>query len=392
MKKYNFDEIIPRENTGAFKYDGREMIFGKADAVPLWVADMDFRTPDFVIEAVKKRFDHEIFGYTMRPDGFALSLANWVKKRHNWDIDVDWVSFSPGVVPACSMSVLAFTEPGDKIIVQPPVYFPFFTVVKENGRKLLYNQLCMEEGRYTMDFDDLEIKAANGAKMLIISHPHNPGGSVWTEEELTRLASIAEKHDMLILSDEIHSDLIFKPHKHIPLASLSEAIARRTITTLAPSKTFNLAGFSTSALVISNPELKTKYEKVLDTIHVGMGNIFGSIAFEAAYFHGEDWLEQLLDYLSDNVEYALGFIKAFIPNIKALRPEATYMVWLDCSALGFSTKELNQFFLQDAGLALNDGAMFGPGGEGFMRLNLACPRSVLEGALQQLKHAVERFN
>lgn len=387
--EYNFDEIIPRENTGSFKYDARKELFGNENAIPLWVADMDFRTPHFIVDAIKQRLDHEIFGYTKRPGSFNDSLVRWVKKRHGWDIKPDWVGFSPGVVPACSMSVLAFTNPGDKIIVQPPVYFPFFSVVRDNGRELVYNQLLLKEGRYFMDFDDLERKASEGAKMIIISHPHNPGGSVWRKEELLELGAIAQKYDMLILSDEIHSDLILEPHRHVPLASLSTEIAYRTITAMAPSKTFNLAGFATSALIISNEKLKKKYEKVLSTIHVGMGNIFGNIAFETAYTQGEEWLGQLLAYLQRNVQFATDFICNQIPAIKVIKPEATYMVWLDCRKLGMDAKELNRFLIHDAGLALSDGAMFGPGGEGFTRMNVACPMAVLEKALQQLKMAVD---
>ncbi|MCF8371742.1 MAG: PatB family C-S lyase [Bacteroidales bacterium] len=385
---YNFDQLIPRENTNAFKYDALSEIFGNKDAIPMWVADMDFHTPDFIVEALKKRLDHEIFGYTKRPDSFNNSLVQWVKKRHGWEIQPDWVSFSPGVVPACSMSVLAFTDPGDKVIVQPPVYFPFFSVVRENGRELVHNQLILKEGRYFMDFDDLEKKASEGAKMIIISHPHNPGGMVWGKEELMELGTIAEKYDMLILSDEIHSDLIFSPYRHIPMASLSAEIADRTITTMAPSKTFNLAGFSTSAMIISNEKLRKKYEKVLSTIHVGMGNIFGNIAFETAYTMGEEWLGQLLVYLQRNIQFTTDFICNQIPGIKVIKPEATYMVWLDCRKLGMDAKELNRFLVHDAGLALSDGAMFGPGGEGFTRMNVACPMEVLEKALRNLKSAI----
>ncbi|SEH06446.1 MalY/PatB family protein [Candidatus Venteria ishoeyi] len=388
--QYNFDEVIQRKGTGAFKYDARKEIFGNENAIPMWVADMDFRTPDFVIEALKKRFDHEIFGYTKRADGFNSSLIQWVEKRHGWKIQPEWISFSPGVVPACSLSVLAFTNPGDKVIVQPPVYFPFFEIVRDNGRELVYNQLIEKDGRFTMDFDDLEQKASEGAKMLIISHPHNPGGSVWLKDELLRIGEIVEKYDMLIISDEIHSDLIFKPHKHIPLASLSKEIANRTITTIAPSKTFNMAGFSTAAVVFSNKAMKLKYEKILATIHIGLGNIFGAIGFEAAYTHGEEWLEQLLEYLSGNIQFVAKFIREQIPEIKVMIPEATYMIWLDCRDLGMDTKELNRFMIHDAGVAMNDGAMFGPSGEGFLRMNVSCPRSVVEKALNNMKSAISK--
>lgn len=386
--KYNFDEVVDRKGTGAFKTDGLEMIYGKQDLIPLWVADMDFKTPDFVIDAVRARLDHEVFGYTMRQDRWFQSIINWLNRRHDWLVEKDWISFSPGVVPACSLSVLAFTEPGDSIIIQPPVYFPFFDIVENQGRKLELNQLILDNGRYTMDFADLEAKAANGAKMLIISHPHNPGGSVWTQEELNKLAAIAVKYNMLVLSDEIHSDLIMKPNKHIPLARVNDEIADLTITAIAPSKTFNMAGFSTSAVIIKNKEIREKYQAKLGTVHIGLGNILGNEACEAAYNHGDEWLEQLLSYLKGNIDFVDRYIKANLPMLKVMIPEATYLVWIDFKALGLPNEELKNLMI-DNGLAMNDGPMFGPGGEGYQRMNVACPRSVLETALPKIKTAIE---
>jgi cysteine-S-conjugate beta-lyase len=385
--QYNFDEIVDRQGTGAFKTDGLEMIYGHKNLIPLWVADMDFKTPDFVIAAVKERLKHEVFGYTMRQNGFFDSILNWVQIRHQWQIEKDWIAFSPGVVPACSLSILSFTNPGDSIIIQPPVYFPFFDIVENQGRKLLINQLIEENGRYTMDFNDLEEKAAAGAKMLIICSPHNPGGSVWTREELSKLAGIVVKHQLIVISDEIHSDLIMKPNRHIPLASLNEEIANRTITTIAPSKTFNMAGFSTSAVIIKNKEIRDSYLAKMSTVHIGHGNILGNVACQAAYEHGEEWLEQLLAYLKGNIDYVSNYIHNHFPEIKVMIPEATYLVWIDFSTLKLSNKELQELMIMN-GLAMNDGPMFGAGGEGFQRMNVSCPRSVLVKAMEHLSKAI----
>ncbi len=387
--RYNFDEIISRKNTNAFKYDAREMIFGKAEVLPMWVADMDFKTPDFIVDALRVRLNHEILGYSMRPENFYHSLINWMKKRHSWNIEKDWISFSPGVVSACTMSVQAFTNISDSVIVQPPVYFPFFSIIKGSNRNLLYNQLILSEDRYVMDFNDLETKAKGGAKMIIISNPHNPVGRVWTVEELNRLADIALKYDMIILSDEIHSDLVFKPNKHIPLAKLSPEIAERVITAVSPSKTFNIAGLSTSALIISNPQLMKKYNKMLETMHLNMGNIFGNIAFAEAYEKGEEWLLQLLNYLEHNINYVTDYLQNNIPQIKLIKPESTYLLWLDCRNLNMTDDELITFFVERAGLGLNSGLMFGPGGTGFMRMNIALAFPVIKEAMKKLAFAID---
>lgn len=280
--KYNFDEIINRENTASVKYDLRKDIFEKEDVIPMWVADMDFKTPDFIIKAIKDRANHEVFGYSFRPESYFLSIVNWLKRRHNWGISEDWISFSPGIVPAVNMAILAFTEPNDKIIIQPPVYFPFFSAIKNNNRTIIENPLKLKNGRYCFDLNDLAKKLAD-AKMLILSNPHNPGGSVWTKKELKRLGEMCLENNVLIMSDEIHADLVFKDFKFTPLASISKEIADSIVTFIAPSKTFNMAALSTSSVIASNKELKDKYDKVLDAIHVGLGNVFGTVASEAAY-------------------------------------------------------------------------------------------------------------
>jgi len=392
MKTYNFDEIIGRENTDCVKYDIRNAFFGTENLLPMWVADMDFRTPDFIVEALKTRLNHEILGYTFRGKDFNQSIINWIEKRHDWKIEGDWISFSPGVVPAVNMLVLALTQPGDKIIIQPPVYFPFFFAIEKNKRVKVENPLKLEHGRLNMDFDDLVMKA-KGAKMMIISHPHNPGGSVWTRSELNRMAEICLENDVIIVSDEIHSDLIFPHRKHIPLASLSKEIAQQTITCNAPSKTFNLAGLATSYLIMANKTYLDKYNEMLnDKLHVGMGNLFGAIAMRAAYENGEAWLEQLLDYVWENVTYVDVFCKKNIPQIKVIKPESTYMIWLDCRALNMTGDALKSFFIHKAGLGFNEGRQFGLGGEGFMRMNVACPKHLVEKAMEQLLRAVQNLS
>ncbi|MCK5171503.1 MAG: PatB family C-S lyase [Bacteroidales bacterium] len=388
--KYNFDEIINRENTASVKYDLRKDIFEKEDVIPMWVADMDFKTPDFIIKAIKDRANHEVLGYSFRPESYFLSIVNWLKRRHNWEISKDWISFSPGIVPAVNMAILAFTEPNDKIIIQPPVYFPFFSAIKNNNRVIVENPLKFKNGRYFFDLNDLEKKVAD-AKMLILSNPHNPGGSVWTKDELKSLGEMCVKKNVLIMSDEIHADLVFKDFKFTPLASVSKEIADSTVTFIAPSKTFNMAALATSSVITSNNELKEKYDKVLDAIHMGLGNVFGTVASEAAYKYGDEWLDQLIDYLSENLDFAQDFLNEKIPQIKMIRPEGTYLVWLDCSELNLKGKDLKEFMIKDAGLGFNDGRMFGTGGEGYMRMNIACPKQTLLDALILLEKAVNKL-
>jgi len=389
--KNNFDKIIERENTNCVKYDLRKQIFGTTDLTPMWVADMDFETPDVIIEAIKKRLEHPVLGYSFRPQSFYKSIIDWLNIRHQWNVKKEWISFSPGVVPALNMIVLGLTEADDKIIVQPPVYFPFFTAIENHGRRLINNPLIIKNSRLCIDFNDLETKISAGTKMLFLCNPHNPGGSVWKRDELLKIADLCLKNNVIVVSDEIHSDLIFSPNKHIPFASLSKEISDITITCMAPSKTFNIAGLSTSFLVISNQELMKKYNKTLDNVHVGQGNIFGTIALEAAYNHGSQWLEELLSYLRINIDFVENFLKNNIPEIKMLKPEATYMIWLDCRNLNMNDKPLRNFLIKEAKIGLNDGPVFGIGGEGFQRMNIACPLSVIEKALIRLKKAVDNY-
>ncbi len=391
MARYNFDEQIERRNSGCYKYDYAGAYFGTDKILPMWVADMDFRTPDFIMEAIRERARHEILGYSVKPDSFFSAIIDWYGKRQNWHIDKEWIQFSPGVVPALSMAVKAFSSRGDKVIVQPPVYHPFFSVVRENGRVPLYNPLKEEDGTWKMDLDDLKDKIDEKTKLILLSHPHNPAGRVWTREELAGLASICLENDIIIISDEIHSDLLFEPHLHIPLATLSDEIASKTLTCVAPSKTFNTAGLSSSVVVIPDQTLREGFSHEINTGHLGMGNIFGVVALEAAYSMGEDWLEQLLVYLQGNIKLLDDFITDRLPGVRMTPPEATYLAWLDMKELGLKGKKLRQFLIEKAGVGLNDGATFGPGGEGYQRLNFASPRSLLEQALEQIETAIRKF-
>ena len=391
MKKYNFDEIIPREGTHSVKYDFRKRMFGKEDVIPMWVADMDFRTPDFVMDAIRQRTKHEVLGYTIRPDSFYEAIINWNLRKHGWKVEKEWLSFSPGVVPAVNMAIMAFSNPGDKIIVQPPVYHPFFHSIESHGREILRNPLKLENGRFNMDFEDLKNKIDDKTSMILLSSPHNPGGSVWHKSELEDLGQICKENGITIISDEIHADLILYDNKHTPLASISKELADITVTTMAPSKTFNLAGLSTSYVIASNPELLKKYNKALEKTHVWHGNIFGSVALQAAYNHGSDWLEQLLDYVEGNIDFVDRFFRENLPEVKVLIPEATYLLMLDFRELGLSSEQLKKLMIKEAGVGMNDGASFGKEGDGFQRMNVACPRSVVEKALNNIARAVKNY-
>ena len=382
---YNFDEFIERQGTNSIKFDKMSFFFGRDDLQPLWVADMDFATPDFILDAIKKRLEHPVLGYTMRPESFFESYIRWAKKRYGWALSHQWLDFSPGVVGGLALSILSMTGEGDKIIIQPPVYHPFFDVVKGNNRHLVENPLQKDEnGAYRMDFEHLRSIIDSQTKMIIIANPHNPVGRVWHKDELEELAKIALKHNLIILSDDIHADFVYQPHRYTPIASISEAVAQQTVTITSPSKTFNIAGLSTSIVIISNENLKQKYSRKIKDMHLFLGNIFGNIAFEAAYNKGEAWLEELLRYLQANVDFVTGFLAKHLPKIKAVTPEGTFLMWLDFSGLNLPHNKVKDILINQAKLALNDGKSFGQNGENYFRLNIATTRANLKTALEKM--------
>lgn len=384
---YNFDRVIDRRNTDCIKWGDREKNFAD-DVIPMWVADMDFESPAPVIEAITARARQGVYGYPMPTPTYYGALGEWMYKRHGWKIEQEWLAHSPGVVPGLNFAIQAYTQPGDKIIVQPPVYYPFFQAVSNNGRYLVFNPLKFEDGAYRMDLESLEKQIDARTRMLILCNPHNPVGRVWSAQELTQLGEVCLRHDLLILADEIHCDLILRGHRHTPFASLDDALARNTVTFVAPSKTFNLAGLFTSVAITPNPRLRSQFNVTRENAGINSANIFGLAGMDAAYRRGEEWLDQLLDYLQGNLNFLMDYFHACIPQIEPIRPEGTYLVWLDCRGLGMDDAALKEWMLKKARVAMNEGAQFGIGGEGFMRMNIGCPRPLLAEALQRIERAV----
>lgn len=388
--KYDFDEVIDRSKNRSAKYDERIKKFGTSDVIPLWVADMDFRTAQPIIDACVKKAQEGIWGYTSRPDSYFEAVQEWEKKRNQWDVDLSLMSWSLGVVPAMSAMIQLFSHVGDKILIQTPVYSEFYDIIESQNRVVVENLLQEKDGVWSIDFDDFKEKAKE-CKIFLLCNPHNPLGMVWTAEELKKMADICIEEDVLLISDEIHSDLIFHGKKHIPAATLSDHIAKRTITCVSATKTFNLAGLQASTTIFPNLEMKQKFDDYWNKLDIHRNNAFSSVAMEAAYKEGEEWLEQLLEYLSGNFDFIKEYCQTYIPKIKPNIPDATYLVWLDCRELGMDNEELHRFMIQDAKLGLNDGNTFGHHLNGFMRLNAACPRSVLQKALEQLQNAVNHL-
>jgi cystathionine beta-lyase len=384
----NFDKIIDRTGTHALKLELRERLFGTNDVIPLWVADMDFKAPQEVSAAIRKRAEHPLYGYTSRDEEFFQAIVDWQAKRHHWSVSREWVEFMPGVVPTLILAIQAFSNEGDKVIIQPPVYPPFFDVIKDHGRVIEENPLLDTDSGFRIDFEHLEeITASNDVKMLILCHPHNPVGRVWSREELTRLGDICLKNDVLIVSDEIHADLVHGDQPHIPFASISHEFAENSITCMAPSKTFNIAGLNTSYIIAANEKIRRGMQKKLKAYHLHTGNLFGAEALKAAYQYGEPWLEALLDYIRGNIEYVLDFVKSNMPEVRIHNPEATYLMWLDFSSWGMSDAQLRKFIIQKAGLGMNYGPTFGKQGQNFQRLNVASSRKIIEKAMEQLLEA-----
>ena len=382
---YNFDELIDRENTNCLKYDLREKFFKTNDVLPMWVADSDFRVHPAITDALKKRVEHGVFGYTFKNNDYFDAVIHWNKIRHNWDLRPEWIQYSPGVVPSLNLAVQTLTKPGDKIIIQSPVYFPFYDAVKNHHREILLNPLIKKNGRYQMDLEALNDSIDARTKLLFLCSPHNPTGNVWKKHELEELCQICIDNDIIIISDEIHADIIYHPNKHLPTASLSPDISGRTITLMAPSKTFNIAGLSSSYIVSENSELLRKITKPLVDLHMTNGNLLALTATIAAYQHGAGWVDELNGYLSKTVQYTRQFIEAELPALQLFEPEGTFLLWIDFSNLGLKRAELNRLLIEEAKIAFSDGALFGPEGKGFQRMNIACPLSKVMCALEQLK-------
>ena len=372
--------------------DALEQWYGNSELLPMWVADMDFATPDFIINALKERLEHPIFGYTIEPNRYRKAIIDWIASHHDWHIQSEWISYIPGIVKGIAMAINACLKSGDKIIIQPPVYHPFRNVAAHNGFEIVENPLLVDsEGRYSIDFDNLEQVADSNCRMLILANPHNPIGILWQRETLVRLAEFCHSRGIIVISDEIHSDMALWGGKHIPFASVSDKAAECSITFGAPSKTFNIAGIVTSYAIVPNETLRNKFFGWMGGNELNQPDIFAPIATIAAFENGEEWRQQMLRYVEENIEFTIAFCKENIPQIKAVRPEASFLVWLDCRGLNMPHTEIVKLFTEKANLALNDGAMFGTQGEGFMRLNVGTTRATLEKALKQLQFAIENI-
>lgn len=393
--KYNFDEIIDRKNNHSVKYNELIKKFGVDDVIPLWIADMDFKTAQPVIDALEKKVKHGVFGYVYRPDEYFESFINWQKRRFGWEPRKELLSFSIGIVPSLGALVQLFSEKGDKILIQTPVYSEFYDINEDNGRIVIENRFIEKNGEYSLDLEDLENKLKENPKLFIFCNPHNPLGHVWTRKELEAIGNLCKKHNVPVISDEIHADLTLWDNKHIPMASISEEIRQNTITCTSTGKAFNLAGLQSATIVFNNLEVKAEFDKFWKDLEVHRNNPFNLVATIAAYSdEGEEYLNQLKEYLQNNILFLNNFFKEYIPEITPNIPQATYLVWLDCRKLckkfGFNQKQLENFMLTKAKLGLNEGRVYQKRLEGFMRLNTACPRVILEKALNQLKDAIEK--
>jgi cystathionine beta-lyase len=384
---FDFDKVIVRNSTASVKFDGRAECFGSTDILPLWVADMDFAAPEAVTKALAKRAEHPIYGYTFYPQSMIDALIAWLKNRHGWALQRDWIVMAPGVVTSLFAGVKAFAEQGEGVIVQPPVYAPFFSAVTTNQRRLIENPLLLKDDVYHIDFEHLERCAAEGAKMLLFCSPHNPVGRVWQKAELDKLLAITRRYDITILSDEIHADLIYPGEKHITLAMLAND-NDKIITAVAPSKTFNIPGLGLSALIVRNPEQRARLKTIFESLHLNNTNPFSIVAFEASYREGEAWLDELCNYLRNNRDFVKDYLKQNLPAIRLIQPQGTYLLWLDCRGLDMTDLQLEVFFVQEAKVGLNTGKSFGEAGSGFMRLNIASPRCLIVEALTRITNAL----
>lgn len=385
---FNWDKIIPRDGSDSVKYDGRAPYFGTADVMPMWVADMDFAAPEAVSQALAARVAHPIYGYSFFPDTLYEALSDWLQQRHGWHVEREWIVLAPGVVSSLLAAVQAYTQPGESVIVQPPVYFPFFSSVTTSQRQLVQNPLRLKDGRYQIDFEHLEQCAAHGARLLLLCSPHNPVGRVWQAQELQEILRIARQYDLLVLADEIHADLIYPDYRHTVLGTLATQ-GERIVTALAPSKTFNIPGLGLSCLIVPNQTDRAALMRVFDSLHMQQCNPLSSIAFEAAYRGGAAWLDSLMIYLQGNRDFVHDYLQAHLPQIKLIPAEGTYLLWLDCRDMNMRDEQLRDFFVHQAKVGMNPGSAFGANGNGFMRLNIGAPRQVVAQALQRITAALK---
>ena len=387
--QYNFDKIVDRAGSGDLKHCVLKERYGRDDLLPLWVADMDFETPQFITEALRKRLEHSLFGYTVVPEELWSTIIRWIQDHHGWEVERQWLTYIPGIVKGIGMAINVFVKEDEKVIIQPPVYHPFRLTPEGNGRKVVYNPLIEKNGTYEMDFEGLEEVVDDTCRLLILSNPHNPAGICWSKGTLQRLAHFCYEHNIIVISDEIHSDMAIFGNKHIPFASVSDEAAQISITFGAPSKTFNIAGIVSSYAIVPNDSLRRRFYTWLDANELNDPPLFAPIATIAAYQQGEEWRKQMLGYVEENSRFVEDYCQKHLPKIHVWRPQASFLVWLDCRTLSLSHDELIDLFVNKAHLALNDGAMFGIGGDGFMRLNVGTPKTILKEALQQLQNTLQ---
>ena len=381
--KYDFDRKVDRRNTHSYKWDQSVKLFGHEDILPLWVADMDFESPPAVREALLRRAEHGVYGYTIKSAEYVRAITEWFERRHGWKLKPEWLSDSPGIVTSLSLAVELFSEPGSSVILQSPVYYPFYDVIRMNGRQAAVNSLVNNNGRYEMNYEELERFMQEGAKLMLLCNPHNPGGRVWEREELVRLADLCVKYGVIVISDEIHCDLLLPGAKHIPFASLSEEAAQLTLTCLAATKTFNLPGLQSSFIVTSNHDIKRKFDYRIKTLSLHMSHFMAQDAVAAAYNTGDEWLDELMKYIQGNVELAINYLSEHLPAVTPMKPDGTYLLWVDCRGLGLDTSGLKKLMFEEARVAFTEGSVFGTDGQGHLRINLACPRSFLQEALER---------
>lgn len=386
--KYNFDEIIPRRDTDCIKYDGMEEFYGDNSLLPMWIADMDFKAPPCVVNALRKRVEHEIYGYSLHSSRWKPAIVRWIARRYGWQVSEQEIGFVGGIVPAIAWVLQCFTQEGDKILIQPPVYHPYRIVTTDLGRIPVSNPLSIVDGNFEIDFDDFDLKARD-CKVFLLCNPHNPGGRVWTPDELKRMAEICARYNILVVSDEIHCDMTLWNYKHTPFAAVSDVARDNSITLMAASKTFNIAGLKSSYHIIPNEKIRTAYSEYLRVRELGTGHLFATEVVAAAYDEGEEWLDEMLRYVEGNIDYMDTYIRRYMPRLSIIRPQASYLVFLDARELNMTNRQLSEFFVTHARIALNPGAIFGEGGSGYMRFNVGCPRAILHEALERIRMAYE---